>query len=228
MSKSSAILSPSDTQLSLPYSAGHLSLLATPPPPYDQGNITQINKVRLGNTTFAYHTEILRSHRLPDVVLYENLDSLEVYTLCLAPLAHRVLVADDNVAKMMCGVDPYFSGVVHHVTHHDPASAHVWISAYIESPDHLLFHAYCIQNCCRLHRGSTLKAPSAWSGVTRVIEKVGESLGWTILELRLLTTNHTIYLRILNEHVVMDRTWYAEVPDGYELLPVSGGEHMMM
>ncbi|KAJ7107461.1 hypothetical protein C8R44DRAFT_744647 [Mycena epipterygia] len=244
MSKSSLLLSPRVIQPSLPYSSSRLLPLATLPVPYNQGNITEVNKVQLGNKTFAYHTEILRSHQLLNAMQYENIDSLEIYTLHLAPLARHVLVSDNNgtihyehevvlppydlykaAAKMMCGVDPDFSGVGHHITHHDPTSADVWVSAYIESPDHLLFHAHDIQNHGHLHYRSTLKAPSAWSGVAIVIEKVGESSGWTILELRLLATSHTIYLRVLNKHVAMDRTCHGR---GAKWIRITGGgEHTM-
>lgn len=233
MSKLSFATIPSTTSLAAPSTpAGSVAIhipsqISYPLAPYNANTITEINKVRLDTKTFVYHTELLRGRQLPHTMDYGNA-ALQIYTLRLEPLARTVLVTDEDgsthqehevvlppysdyeaAAKVTAGVDLDLDGAAHQVTHHIPTSAHVWATAYILSPDHLLFQLHRIQNRHLLHCGSIVKAPSAWIGMAIVVEKVAELLGWTLLELRLLTTGTTIYLRVLSDLVAMDRTCFG-------------------
>ncbi|KAJ7657461.1 hypothetical protein DFH06DRAFT_1131940 [Mycena polygramma] len=235
MSKQSIITSSSTPSFASPSIYAHdiprlPTALVTTPSLYGEGNLIEVNKVRLGTKSVVYHAELWRGKSPPATIMYENPDTLELYALHTAPLSRVIQVtAEDRTmhqeyefvlppyntyragVKTLTGTDPDFSGDPHRVTHHDPSSAKVWGSAFIESPDHLLFQMHRSQNQCRLHHGSTMKAPCAWMGTAVVTEKLGECKGWTVLELRLLTSGATIYLRVLSELVAMDRTCYGRL-----------------
>ncbi|KAJ7858007.1 hypothetical protein B0H13DRAFT_2574043 [Mycena leptocephala] len=193
------------------------SVIIASPTLVNEENLIELNKVQFQNTKVVYHSEVWSGHHLPKEMKYENIDSMEVFSLLLAPLARTIHVTrPDGTSgleyevvlpphnsyraqlKTLTGVDPDFSVNPHRVTHHDFDSADVWASVFIKSPEHLLFHLNRPQNHRCLQHGSTLKAPSAWSGTAVVTEKLVESAGWTILELRLRTSNHPIYLRTVD------------------------------
>ncbi|KAJ7759750.1 hypothetical protein DFH07DRAFT_957856 [Mycena maculata] len=224
MSKLSLNSSPSSLALtSLP--ASHIpSHLAHSLPPYGPAIITAVTKVCLGADTYVYHAETWRGHRLPHTMEYESLNSMATYALHLAPLARTIDTTENGetrqqyelvlppytilqtISKVTHGVDPDFDGAPHQITHYDVSAADIWATAFLLNPDHLLFQIHRIQNGRRLHRGSIVKAPSAWVGDAVVVEKVGELIGWTLLEFRLLTSRKIIYVRALSDLVAMDRT----------------------
>jgi hypothetical protein len=161
---------------------------------------------------------------------YEDIDTLEIFDLPIAPLARTVQISNADGStrieyevvvppldahnaqrKILIGVDPQFSGDLYRITHHDRQSADVWASAFLASPNHSLFQVHRLQNPRRLQYGSVLKAPAAWHGGAVVTEKLGELQGWTLLELCLRTSGQTIYVRVLSEYVAMDRTWYGQL-----------------
>ncbi|KAJ6540936.1 hypothetical protein B0H10DRAFT_1970962 [Mycena sp. CBHHK59/15] len=56
---------------------------------------------------------------------------------------------------------------------------------------------------------SRLRAPAAWHGPARVVEKIGSEHEWATLECRLENGN-TIYVRVAEKNVEMDRTWRGQ------------------
>ncbi|KAJ7488624.1 hypothetical protein B0H11DRAFT_1913100 [Mycena galericulata] len=195
------------------------------PTPYDSENIMAIAKVSLGTLKYVYHTEIWRGSDLPDKIAYEDIDSQAVYDLCLAPFTRSIVITEEDgtthqayevvlppycvytaVSKATHGIDPDFAGSPHQTTHYDSTAADVWAIAYLLSPQDLLFELHSIQNHSRLRRGAVVKAPGTWLGNAVVVEKLVELNGWTLMEFRLLTTNSTIYVRIMSDLVAMDRT----------------------
>lgn len=205
------------------------SHIAVPPPPYDLTTIVAITKVRLGPETFVYHAEIWRGRHLPLTMTYRNIITMEVYALHLEPLAHRMVITEEDgsthteyevalppysmstaARKVTRGVDPDFDGDSHQLTHYESTMAHIWATAFLLSPDHLLFQIHHIQNGRRLRRGLIVKAPGAWLGDAIIGETLAESAGWTLLEFRLLTSNAIIYVRSLSEFVAKDRTCWGQ------------------
>ncbi|KAJ6465676.1 hypothetical protein DFH09DRAFT_1112556 [Mycena vulgaris] len=203
-------------------------IMVTPPEPYDEDSRIELREVHLPDWWLVYHVEVWHGSHPPTVMKNKNIDTLEVCTLYLAPLFRREVTTSPDgtpdhdfkvvlppcstqkaAAKLISDVNPHFAGH-HSTTHHDAASVNIWCTMHLESPKDFLFCLHCIQNECCLHYGSTLRAPSAFDGVAVVVEKVAESVGWTLLELRLLSTNHTVYLCILNDWVAMDHTWYGQ------------------
>ncbi|KAJ7738449.1 hypothetical protein DFH07DRAFT_778977 [Mycena maculata] len=195
-------------------------------PQYDFANVIAVTKVCLGAETYVYHAETWQGSHLPHTMEYESLRSMVIYALHLAPLARSIPDATEDggethrqyelvlppctiiqaISKMTHGVDPDFNGTPHQITHYDASATDIWATAFLLSPDHLLFQIHQIQNGCRMHRGSIVKAPSMWVGDTVVVEKVGELTGWTLLEFCLLTSGTIIYVHALSDFVAMDRT----------------------
>ncbi|KAJ6553475.1 hypothetical protein DFH09DRAFT_1085599 [Mycena vulgaris] len=202
-------------------------IMVAPPEPYDEDCRIELHEVHLPNWCLVYHVEVWHGSHPATVMKYENIDTLEVYTLYLTPLSCRAVATNPDaitehefkvilppynthnaVTKLISGVNPYFTG--HHpTTHHAAASVDIWCTMHLVSPKDFLFRLHHIQNDCCLRYGSTLRAPSTFNGVAVVVEKVAESVGWTLLELHLLSTNHTIYLHALSDWVAIDRTWYG-------------------
>lgn len=235
MSKPSLITSTSTPSIAVPSLhfddvQGLPSAIVAPPRLCHTASLTEVNKVQLQMTNVVYHTEIWYGPHLPQTMQYENLDTLEILNLPIAPLARAVQISNADGStrieykvvvppldahnaqrKTLIGADPQFSGDLYRITHHHFQSADVWASSFLASPNHSLFQVHRLQNSCRLQHGSVLKAPIAWHGGAVVTEKLGELQGWTLLELRLRTSRQTIYVRVLSEYVAMDRTWYGQL-----------------
>ncbi|KAJ6534499.1 hypothetical protein DFH09DRAFT_1325389 [Mycena vulgaris] len=145
------------------------TIMVTPLEPHDEDSRIELHEVHLPDRRPVYHIEVWHGSHPPTVMKYENIDTLEVYTLYLAPLSRREVVTNPDGAldhefkvvlppcstqkaatKLISDVNPHFTGH-HSTTHHDAAS--------------------------------TLRAPSAFNGVAVVAEKVAESMGWTLPEL---------------------------------------------
>ncbi|KAJ6518361.1 hypothetical protein DFH09DRAFT_1098546 [Mycena vulgaris] len=203
------------------------TIMVTPPEPYDEDSRIELHEVHLPDRRLVYQVEVWHGSHPPTVMKYKNIDTLEVYTLYLAPLSRREVTTNPDgtpdhnfkvvlppcstqkaAAKLISDVNPHFTGH-QSTTHHDAASVNIWCTMHLESPKDFLFRVHRIQNKCCLHYDLTLRALSAFNGVAVVVEKVAESVGWTLLELHLLSTNHTIYLCALSDWVTMDRTWYG-------------------
>ncbi|KAJ6565757.1 hypothetical protein DFH09DRAFT_1081418 [Mycena vulgaris] len=169
--------------------------MVTPPEPYDEDSRIELHEVHLPDRRLVYHVEVWHGSHPPIVMKYENIDTLEVYTLCLAPLSRREVATNLNgtpdhefkvalspystqkaATKLISDVNPHFTGH-HSTTHHDAVSVNIWYTMPLESPKDFLFHLHRIQNECSLRYGSTLRAPSAFDGVAVVVEKVAESGG---------------------------------------------------
>ncbi|KAJ7936363.1 hypothetical protein B0H13DRAFT_2448045 [Mycena leptocephala] len=211
------------------------NLVISPAPPvYVDANTSEIHKVILDSHKFTFRPEVWCGPSPPHEMVYKIFNHepaphmLSVLprlsALPLAPLTRTdAHVADhprytvivpphsDRAAesRVYLNVDLDISDARSSITHHDPKSADVWASAYIESPEHLLFTLSHWHSGRPLRRGSVLSAPNAWIGPAIVVEQIGISActSLAILELRMLITKQCIYLQVEKKHVAIDATF---------------------